>query len=826
MMEAVERVGAVLADRYVVERELGRGGMATVYLARDLKHGRFVAIKVLRPNLAESIGPGRFLREIRIASRLTHPNILPVHDSGNVEGNLFYVMPYVAGESLRDRISRAGRLPLEDAITIAREVAEGLAYAHGQDIIHRDIKPENILLESGHAVIADFGLARAIRAAAVDDLSSARLVLGTPAYMSPEQSIGGDQVDERSDIYSLGCVLYEMLAGSPPFSGPSPQAIAVMHLQQPPPPLFAVRPDVPAPVRAVVDRALAKDPAARFHSAGQFRDALLDQAFTVTKVRTKSGFRPKWAPLLLGGIAAVGWLVGDQPTRSAGLETSTLRLAEAAPSSADPAHLAILYFDDQSPDSALKSIAFGLTEDLIDQLGQIEALSIISANGVRPFRGNPASLDSIAQVLSVGTVVAGTVSGTVDRPSVTVRLIDPTSGRQLDSKLLKPISGDLLALRVELAQEVTNFLRQRLGHEIKLRELRSSTRDDKAWLLLRRVETLREDARTLFTSGDGAAARRNLHMADSLLAMIEKRDPGWVEPIVLRGWLAADQIEMSDTTASIALGRWIPVGLAHSARALTLRPMHPPALELRGTLLFTHWHYSDHSSPDGVVAAERDLRAAAVPENPTEARAWSMLSYLLVSKGSLAEANLAARRAYEADAFLEEAPAVLFRLHLTSLMSKEWAEADDWCMEGHRRFAKDWLFTFCQLSLLSEPGTQPPDVAKAWRLNAELMRLVAPSERGQLGPRWRMMVAAVLARAGQADSAHRVLQRARLDGAADPEIDYYEVRVLLNEREQALSLLERYLRASPTVKAFIRADPTFGPLQNDARFQALVSEKN
>ena len=231
--------------------------MATVYLARDLKHNRSVAIKVLRPDLAVSIGSARFIREIRIASRLTHPNILPLYDSGTSDGLLFYVMPHVAGESLRERIRREGPLPVDEAVNIAREVAEALDYAHQEDVVHRDIKPGNILLEAGRAVIADFGLARAIHAAA-DDVSSSGLAVGTPAYMSPEQSTGSDQVDGRSDIYSLGCVLFEMLAGEPPFTGSSAQSVAAKHLRQTPPSLETVRPNVPDRVLHAVRRALEK----------------------------------------------------------------------------------------------------------------------------------------------------------------------------------------------------------------------------------------------------------------------------------------------------------------------------------------------------------------------------------------------------------------------------------------------------------------------------------------------------------------------------------------------------------------------------------------
>ena len=301
MVEILERLRAALAERYAVDRELGRGGMATVYLARDLKHDRLVAIKVLRPALAESLGPGRFLREISIASRLLHPNVLPVHDSGDAQGLIFYVMPYVAGESLRDLIGREGQLPVEQAVRIAQEVARGLKHAHAEDVVHRDIKPENILLESGQAVIADFGLARAIHASALDDLSSSGLAIGTPSYMSPEQVTGRDQIDGRSDVYSLGCVLYEMLAGEPPFSGPSAQAIAAKHLHLPPPPLRTVRPSVSPDLVAVIERALEKVPGDRFQTAEEFRQALAYAEQPVEQKPQRSLSR--W--LLAGGLVAV-----------------------------------------------------------------------------------------------------------------------------------------------------------------------------------------------------------------------------------------------------------------------------------------------------------------------------------------------------------------------------------------------------------------------------------------------------------------------------------------------------------------------------------------
>ncbi len=274
MTEVLPRLQAALADRYVIERELGRGGTATVYLAHDLKHDRAVALKVLRPELAAALGPARFLREIQIAARLTHPHILPLHDSDEAGGFLFYVMPYVEGESLRDRLTRERQLPLEDVLQISREVADALSYAHSHDVVHRDIKPENILFEAGHAVVSDFGIARAITAAGGEKLTETGFTVGTPGYMSPEQAAGGAELDRRSDVYSLGCVLYEMLVGEPPFTGPSAQAILARQSLEPVPRLRTVRDTVPESLEQVVRKALAKLPADRFATVGQFAEAL------------------------------------------------------------------------------------------------------------------------------------------------------------------------------------------------------------------------------------------------------------------------------------------------------------------------------------------------------------------------------------------------------------------------------------------------------------------------------------------------------------------------------------------------------------------------
>ena len=263
---------AALVDRYVIERELGRGGMATVYLARDLKHGRFVALKVLSPALAASLGADRFLREIELAARLQHPHIVPVFDSGDAAGVLWYTMPYVEGETLRARLDRERQLPLDEAVRIASEAARALEYAHQHGVLHRDVKPENLLLTTdGSTLVADFGIARPWNE--TDGLTATGLVVGTPGYMSPEQAAGERTLDARSDVYALGSVLYEMLAGEMPYSGPNAQAILAKRLSEPVPRLSTTR-DVPAAIEQTVGRALARVPADRFASAAEFQRAL------------------------------------------------------------------------------------------------------------------------------------------------------------------------------------------------------------------------------------------------------------------------------------------------------------------------------------------------------------------------------------------------------------------------------------------------------------------------------------------------------------------------------------------------------------------------
>jgi serine/threonine protein kinase len=374
MADVMDRLRSALADRYAIEREVGRGGMATVYLARDLKHDRHVALKVFHSELAQVLGPERFLREVKVTAQLHHPHILPLYDSGSADGLLYYVMPYVEGESLRDRLEREKQLPLEDALQISREVAEALAYAHSHDVIHRDIKPENILLESGHAVVADFGIARAITVAGGERLTATGMALGTPAYMSPEQSAGEQALDGRSDLYSLGCVLYEMLAGEPPITGPSVAAILTRKSVDVPLELRRMRSAVPAVVEQAVTRALSIVPADRQRTALEFAEQLTSTTATPVAHVAKSTPTPRMssrrrAPWLVAGtllavlvIGAVLWPVIPRESRD-----------EAAAAN----RVVVVPFDNRTGDSTLNPIGGMVADWITEGLARINEVQVV-----------------------------------------------------------------------------------------------------------------------------------------------------------------------------------------------------------------------------------------------------------------------------------------------------------------------------------------------------------------------------------------------------------------------------------------------------------------
>jgi serine/threonine protein kinase/tetratricopeptide (TPR) repeat protein len=443
------RLQAAFTGRYAIERELGRGGMATVYLARDLKHERQVAIKAFKPELAATLGHERFLRETKFTAQLSHPNIVPLLDSGDADGVLFYVMPYVDGESLRERLQRERQLSVEAAVQIVREIADALGYAHSQGVIHRDIKPENILLASGHALLADFGIARAMVAPETEKLTQAGFAVGTPAYMSPEQATGDRDLDGRTDIYSLACVLYEMLTGDPPFSGRSPQAVIARAVADPPQPVRTVRPSVPTAVEQAVLKALAKAAADRFETAAQFVGAL-DAAPVATARPPMSSRVPRMAgmaalALVLGGALFASWWY-----------VSWLRAAA-------PAHsIAVLPFENLSANAEQEHFADGISEDVLDLLTKMPALRVAARTSSFSFRGRNLEVPEIARRLHVANLLEGSVRSIGDEVRISARLVRAADGYEAWSQTWDRRVDDIFVIRDQIASDVARQLQVQL----------------------------------------------------------------------------------------------------------------------------------------------------------------------------------------------------------------------------------------------------------------------------------------------------------------------------------------------------------------------------
>ena len=456
----LERLKAVLADRYRLERELGEGGMATVFLAHDLRHDRQVALKVLKPEVAAALGAQRFLNEIQVTANLQHAHILPLYDSGNADGALFYVMPLVRGGSLRDRLAREKLLPVDETIRIMRQVAGGLDYAHRQGIIHRDIKPENILLQDGEALIADFGVALALAEAGGDRLTGTGLSIGTVQYMSPEQAAGERDLDARTDVYALGAVTYEMLAGEPPVTGPNVRAMIAKLMTERPTSLRVVRDVVPRALDDAVMRALAKAPTDRFSSAREFADALAASEVSATRaVGPSLGRRSRTIAVAVAGTIVVvgGYMIGV----SGGTRRSSAAGGADAP--AVIRSIAVLPLDNYSGDSTQDYFAEGMTDELTTALATISQLRVTSRGSAMQFQGKRrAPTPEIAKTLNVDAVVEGSVARSGDKVRITAQLIDARADKHLWAKNFEGNSRDVLGLQAELASAIAREINVRL----------------------------------------------------------------------------------------------------------------------------------------------------------------------------------------------------------------------------------------------------------------------------------------------------------------------------------------------------------------------------
>jgi TolB-like protein/Flp pilus assembly protein TadD len=629
-----DRLTAAVAARYAILRAVGAGGMATVYLAEDRRHRRQVALKVLHPELAQAIGPDRFLREIETTAALHHPHILPLYDSGEADGFLYYVMPYVEGESLRDRLTRERQLSLSEALQITREVADALGYAHAHGVIHRDIKPENILLEGGHAVVADFGIAKAVTTAGTAPLTQTGMAMGTPYYMSPEQASGERSIDGRSDLYSLGCVLYEMLAGQPPFTGPSAESIVHQHLAVAPRAVTDLRPAVPAQVSALLTQLLAKTPADRFSTAATFTRTL-EQC-----VALGTGTPPRTASPRLRNLR--GWLPWFGVALVAALAFAiALRVHGHGEAGGRPGLLVRPFANLGSPDG--DAFAAGMTEEVTSRLARMSGLHVISLASALPYKDTDRPLRDIGSELGVAYVLEGSTD--IDQPPdgegqvrVTLHLVRVSDLSSMWSQTYAAslALGEVFGLQSQIAERVARALDVRVGGSERQAVQRDPTTD--------------REAHDAYLQGRYLWDRRgpsDLERAADYFTRATERDSQYAQ-----AWAGlADTYALWPLFRITRLSRGEAYRLAKEA-ARRATSLDPNLAEAHASLAYVRM-YGDW---DWASAENEFRRAIALDPNYPVAHYWYM--ELLIALGREDEAVAQAQRA------VDLAPALAIAQHL------------------------------------------------------------------------------------------------------------------------------------------------------------------
>ena len=644
--DELTRFQAAVSDRYTVERELGAGGMATVYLAEDVKHHRKVAIKVLREDLAASIGATRFLREIEIAAQLQHPNILPLLDSGNADGFLFYVMPYVTGQSLRERLSREGELPVHEAVRLLTEVVDALSHAHEHGVVHRDIKPDNVMLSGRHALVADFGVAKAVSdAAGGSGVTTLGMAVGTPAYMSPEQAAADPTIDPRSDIYSVGVMAYEMLTGRVPFTGATPQQVVAAQVTQTPDPLSRYRPGVPAALEAAVMRCLAKRPADRWQTASELHAALEpfttpSSAITPTEIPPHVRKRAISSQMLVTGVVFL--LVA---AASAWFAFGKRRTPE---NNGTPSSIAVIPFENLSSDTSMVYFADGMADEMANALSAVPGLRVMARTSAAAFEGKKATAQQIGQALNVDAVLMGSVRRNGDRLLVSAHVDRTSDGSQMFAQRFDTVYSNVFNVEETLARNVANRLQASLAPTQKrdVHALRG-TDDLAAYDLYLKGEYLfalrgGENLKHAIQYFDQSIARDpNFARAHAGRAMVYSILPGWAQVTDNTSLQKAEQsarraIELDSTLVEgrLALANTLSA-LGQSAEAerefvsaLAMDPGSATGHQWRGSNL-NYQARQDDGVREGMAATKLD---------PLSAVAFSDLEYTQVNAHRYADA--------------------------------------------------------------------------------------------------------------------------------------------------------------------------------------------
>jgi serine/threonine-protein kinase len=878
-------LAAALADRYSIERELGRGGMATVYLARDLRHDRPVALKVLRPELAAAMGPERFRREITTAARLQHPHILGVHDSGEAAGRLWFTMPYVEGESLRDRLTREGPLSVADAARIASEIADALHSAHRHGVIHRDVKPENVLLtEDGEALLADFGIARALATASENaarvsgriSLTDTGFSVGTPAYMSPEQAAADSSLDGRSDVYALGAVLYEMLVGEPPFTGPTPAAVIARRFAEPVRPLRTVRPGIPPELESATLRALERAPADRFATAGELAQALRAAstsqpraAFPATGYRTST----KW-PAVVGVVLFAVLALG-----SAWFWRRAHSDAPGATSGAPVTRLAVLPFEHLGrPEDAY--ITDGLADEIRGKLSSVPGMQVIARASSNSYRRSTKSPRAIAAELGVRYLLTGTVrsepaaAGRAARLRVSPELVEIAQGGTPVTKWQEPFDAevsDVFAMQADIAGRVAGAMNVALGGATQAQ--------------LAQVPTHSPQAYDAYLRGEAAAGGLAAHDPKSLRRALElygdavARDSGFATAWAQRSRAAsilyfngaprpelarlakesaerAIAIAADQAMSQLALGDYQRLVHVDYGRALAAyreaRRLAPGNPDVLSSMANTEWQLGriDAAIADVQLATTLDPRSANAARRFGSLLTWARrhAEARVVLDRALAVAptnvDLVQTRAMVdlADGDLVAARRVLAaadRADRSTLLSSIGNYWDLYWMLDHRD----------QTDLLALPPSVYEGDTAAWAwvrsqtyaLRGDSVRARAYADTARLhleaaptDAQRAVLHGLALAALGRTAEGVRDAERgaALMPPSRDAQQGTYlqhqlaRVYTMAGQQDRAIDILEQLLRMPYYLTpAWLRIDPQFASLRTNARFRRLIGDK-
>jgi serine/threonine protein kinase/tetratricopeptide (TPR) repeat protein len=759
MSDIPAQLSKVLSDRYRMDRLLGEGGMATVYLAEDVKHKRWVAVKVLRPELAATLGPERFVREIEIAAQLTHPHILPLFDSGQAGGFLYYVMPYIEGESLRDRLDRDGKLSVQEAIRLTDQVASALSYAHEQGVVHRDIKPENILLAADQAIVADFGIARAVQVAGGDKLTGTGLAIGTPAYMSPEQGLAEDDVDGRSDVYALGCVLYETISGRVPFHGSTPQALLAKHAAEAVPGLRESDPAIPVFVERAVAKALAKSPAERFQSPRAFADALTSGT-VVARVGPRSWRKVAAAAVIV--LAAVAWGA-----------TAILR---------DPAveRLAVLPPVNTLSTPDQEHIIQGMLNALISELGQAGITTIGSVQSMMRYQNTEKTVQEIAAEVGVDAVIESSVIWVGDSVVVDVRLTDGRTEEALWSHSYDEDARNVLALYREVTGAIADEIQLALTPQAEARLAGARTVNPETYeAYLRGMHYLNQFTPEGFEKG--------------MAALNEAVDNDPADPLayigLAQGYNTLGHTPMSPPDAFQRAN-------AAALTALRLDSLLPEAhLVLGSVKLQAEWDWA---------GAIRSIQRA-LELNPNLAEAHRFNGWYLYMLGQFEEAVAELQRAEELDPLVPLRPAEVGWMHW-------WEGRYDEALEGARRSL--------ELNANFPPGLLLLGAMYAEKGMYE--EAIAAHERARAAsPDWGYGVAFTYALAGREAEARQEAER--MAGEQHPNLwALAEVYAALGDKDEAFKWLDAAYDARHNWMPWVARAVTLAPLRDDPRFDELV----